>query len=212
MAARPAAAVGLAPCPLLLALLLLLLVAVRGGGAADCGEPDPAQCGASTAAAAAAAAAACGVAAVRQYCPALCGGCGGAAGARHNASGGLVASGPTPHPAPVCSGGGFVRQPTGSCPAGTGFIETEAGCAAAAASLGLPTVAVSGWGTAAGGAAAGDAASPHGCYFKAGNSVGCVVPVRVRCRLGAAPFPTRLWLARVALWWYQGGAARVALG
>ena len=67
-----------------------------------------------------------------------------------------------------CSSDGFVLQATGTCPLGTTFIETDAGCAAAATSLGLSSTAVSEWDSALN----GKADRPHGCYFLKANRAG----------------------------------------
>ena len=50
-----------------------------------------------------------------------------------------------------CNRDGVVQQASGSCPVGTSFIDTDAGCAAAASSLGLPSTTVYDWATANGG-------------------------------------------------------------
>ena len=61
-----------------------------------------------------------------------------------------------------CNSAGFIQQTTGTCPVGTSFIETNAGCAAAAQSLGLSS-ATPGVSTTV--------TNPFGCYFKEGNSI-----------------------------------------
>ena len=62
----------------------------------------------------------------------------------------------------ACNSDGFVKQVTGTCPAGTGFIETDADCAAAAMSLGLSNTIVAVWGPHS----VDHLALPHGCYYK----------------------------------------------
>ena len=69
-----------------------------------------------------------------------------------------------------CNSDGFIKQPTGTCPAGTYFIETDAGCAAAATSVGLSSTTVYDWVTATG-SSSGDRTNPHGCYFKKSNGL-----------------------------------------
>ena len=59
-----------------------------------------------------------------------------------------------------CNTDGYVLQPVGTCRAGTDFIETDADCAAAAASLGLSDIDPG---------ATTTSTNPHGCYFKESN-------------------------------------------
>ena len=67
---------------------------------------------------------------------------------------------------PACNSDGFILQDSATCPAGTGFIENDGDCSAAAISLGLSdtTVGSAQWTDAE----RGD--YPHGCYFKESNA------------------------------------------